>query len=87
MKTSHLCQEKPAPIPLPTREQLESLTEDDLLELFPLPRYFQVHFQHVHENADNVQRKINHLQRHMLRLEAKLDILLAALNVSQEPIS
>lgn len=87
MKTSQLCQEKPVSIPLPTREQLESLTEDYLLELFPLPRYFQVHFQHVHDNADNVQRKIDQLQRHMTRLEAKLDILLAALNVSQEPIS
>ncbi len=87
MKTSHLLQEKPTPIPLQTREQLESLTEDDLLKLFPLPRYFQVHFQHVHENADNSQRKIDQLQRHMIRLEAKLDILLAALNVSQEQIS
>lgn len=87
MNTSQLRQEKSAPIPLPTREQLESLTEDDLLKLFPLPRYFQVHFQHVHENADNAQRKIDQLQRHMIRLEAKLDILLAALNVSQEQIS
>jgi len=35
--------------------------EDDLIDLFPLPRYFQVHFEHIHDNTHDVQGKLNHL--------------------------
>jgi hypothetical protein len=50
--------------------------EDDLIDLFPLPRYFQVHFEHVHDNAREVQNKLNHLNHD---LQNQLDQLMQTL--------
>ena len=58
--------------------------EDDLIDLFPLPRYFQVHFEHIHDNTHDVQVKLNHLnhdiqsqldqlKQTLAKLEDKLD--------------
>jgi hypothetical protein len=47
--------------PLEERENSTIKKEDDLIDLFPLPRYFQVHFEHIHDNTHDVQGKLNHL--------------------------
>jgi hypothetical protein len=54
--------------------------EDDLLDLFPLPQYFQVHFQHVHENAKDIQAKMIQLREYVTQVDVKLDRLTALLN-------
>jgi hypothetical protein len=56
--------------------------EDSLVELFPLPRYFQIHFQHIHDNAGNVQSEISDLKAYIAKVDAKLDQLLQSLETS-----
>jgi hypothetical protein len=45
---------------------------DDLIDLFPLPRYFQIHFEHIHDNTYDVQGKLKHLNHD---LQSQLDQL------------
>jgi len=47
--------------PLGKHENSSIKKADDLIDLFPLPRYFQVHFEHIHDNTHDVQGKLNHL--------------------------
>jgi len=56
---------------------------DDLLNSFPLPRYFQIHFQHIHERTDNVYEELAELKMYVNQLETKLDALLLLLNRHQ----
>jgi len=56
---------------------------DDLLNSFPLPRYFQIHFQHIHERTDNVHEELAELKMYVNQLETKLDALLLLLNRHQ----
>jgi hypothetical protein len=71
-------------------------TEDDLLSFFPLPRYFQVHFEHIHENSHDVQGKLKHinhdmqnqleqLKRSLASVEGKLDRFITLLGQHIEP--
>jgi hypothetical protein len=53
--------------------------DDDLIDLFPLPRYFQVHFEHIHDNIHDVQGKLNHLNHDMQSQLDQLKQTLAAL--------
>lgn len=80
-------QNRSNPVPLQAREQSDLKNQDDLIDQFPLPRYFQVHFQHVHENADTLRREIIQLKHYTCSLEAKLDKLLALLNVAPEKLT
>ena len=72
------------------------IKEDDLIDLFPLPRYFQVHFEHIHDNTRDVQGKLNHLNHDMqsqlnqlkealANMEGKLDRFMALLGQHIEP--
>jgi hypothetical protein len=81
MTTPKLAQErkrssKPPKIP----EERRVHEGDDLLDLFPLPRYFQVHFQHVHENARDIQAQMIQLREYVTQVDVKLDRLTALLN-------
>ena len=71
--------------------------EDDLIDLFPLPRYFQVHFEHIHDNTHDVQGKLNHLnhdiqsqldqiKQTLANVEGKLDrfIMLLSHNIESK---
>jgi hypothetical protein len=71
--------------------------EDDLIDLFPLPRYFQVHFEHIHDNTHDVQGKLNHLnhdiqgqldqiKQTLASVESKLDrfIMLLSHNIESK---
>ena len=62
-----------------TPQQCELNEQDDLLQSFPLPRYFQVHFQHIHERTDAVHQELAELKTHVHQLESKLDALLMLL--------
>jgi hypothetical protein len=70
--------------------------EDDLIDLFPLPRYFQVHFEHIHNNTHDVQGKLNYLnhdvknqleqlKQTLATVENKLDRFIALLGHPIEP--
>jgi hypothetical protein len=70
--------------------------EDDLINLFPLPRYFQVHFEHIHDNTYDVQGKLNllnhdvqsqlnQLKQTLATVEDKLDRFIALLGHHIEP--
>lgn len=61
----------------------EQLSNEELLDLFPLPRYFQVHFSHLHENLDQTKHQIDELRKENKRLEEKLDRILSALAAEQ----
>ncbi len=50
-----------------------------LLASFPLPRYFQIHFQHIHERTDQVHQELTELKIYVNNLETKLDALLMLL--------
>lgn len=61
-------------------------TEDDLIDLFPLPRYFQVHFQHVHENTHDLQGELAQLKDYVARVDEKLERLMALLSRPTEHV-
>ena len=53
---------------------------DDLIDLFPLPRYFQVHFQHIHENTHDLQGELAQLKDYVIKVDEKLERLMAQLS-------
>ncbi|MGZ4981381.1 MAG: hypothetical protein ACXWF8_18975 [Methylobacter sp.] len=61
-------------------------TEDDLIDLFPLPRYFQVHFQHAHENIHDLQGELVQLKDYVAKVDEKLERLMALLNRPHEHV-
>ncbi len=72
------------------------IKEDNLIDSFPLPRYFQVHFEHIHDNTHDVQGKLNHLnhdiqnqldqlKQTLAKLEDKLDRYMVLLGHHIEP--
>jgi hypothetical protein len=65
-------------------QQLKRQTPDNLLASFPLPRYFQVHFQHIHERTDDVHQELSELKAYVNKLETKLDSLLRLLERQYE---
>ncbi|NJA05876.1 MULTISPECIES: hypothetical protein [Methylomonas] len=63
-------------IQAPKKSKRPAKPESDFIELFPLPKYFQTHFQHIHENNQSLHQEIRALNRHLARLEAKMDLAL-----------
>lgn len=51
----------------------------DLIDSFPLPQYFQVHFQHVHENTHDLQEELMQLKDYVAKVDDKLERLMAIL--------
>ncbi len=51
-----------------------------LIESFPMPRYFQIHFEHVHSNVETMHKEIIQLRQYAVQLEEKLDKALDLLN-------
>ncbi len=56
------------------------MDNDDLIDLFPLPRYFQVHFQHVHENTHNLHSDLAQLKDYVVKIDEKLERLMTELS-------
>ncbi len=85
MKTLKLVQEaKDGKKIAKTPKQRSVNTDDDLIDLFPLPRYFQVHFQHVHENTHDLQGELVELKDYVAKIDEKLERLMALLSRSPE---
>ena len=64
-------------------DRFDSIGTEELLELFPLPRYFQIHFTHIHENCERANSQLDELKQRIDRVEQKLDRLLAVLMQEQ----
>lgn len=60
-------------------EGYAQLSEAELVKLFPLPRYFQIHFQHAHENIDNLKTELANLEKTVLQMNSKIDLLIQLL--------
>lgn len=81
MKTLQLSQ-KAKGVKMPENRRIKS--DDDLIDLFPLPRYFQVHFQHVHENTQDLQSELIALKDYVVKVDEKLEHLMALLRDSSK---
>jgi hypothetical protein len=53
--------------------------ETEIDSLFPMPRYFQVHFEHINERITDLQRQIDFSQNRISEVNAKLDRILRLL--------
>lgn len=62
------------------RYQFDAVDAEELQDLFPLPRYFQIHFNHIHENVERLEHQLDELKQSVSRVEDKLDQLLAGLD-------
>jgi Mg2+ and Co2+ transporter CorA len=60
--------------------------DDDLSDRSPKPQYFQVHFQHIHENIHQLQDELVQLKDAVAHLDEKLERLLAVLNSPPNPV-
>jgi hypothetical protein len=59
--------------------------DDELIDLFPLPRYFQVHFQQMHENTQELKSELAQLKDYVAKVDNKLEQLMALLSRPPEP--
>jgi len=59
--------------------------DDDLIDSFPKPRYFQAHFQHIHENTHHLQNELAQLKSAIAQADKKIERLLALLSNSPYP--
>ena len=81
MKTLKLVQkarDANSPAKIPKARSVKK--DDDLIDLFPLPRYFQVHFQHVHDNSHDLQSELSQLKDYVAKVDEKLERMMALLN-------
>ncbi|WP_027148755.1 hypothetical protein [Methylobacter tundripaludum] len=87
MKTLKLVQEsKGVKLPAKMSKNRDIKKDDDLIDLFPLPRYFQVHFQHVHENSHDLQGELVQLKDYVAKVDEKLERLMALLSRPPEHV-
>jgi hypothetical protein len=61
-------------------------SDDGLIDCYPKPRYFQVHFQHLHEHNQQLQDELMQLKGTVERLDEKLGHLLALLSNPPDPV-
>jgi hypothetical protein len=54
--------------------------DDGLINPFPKPQYFQVHFEHLHENTSQLQAELAQIKDTVAHLDEKLGRLLALLS-------
>jgi hypothetical protein len=59
--------------------QYAQISEAELMKLFPLPRYFQIHFQHLHDNIGGLKTDTQELKQTLQQLDTKIDFLLQLL--------
>lgn len=67
------------------RYSVDSVSPEELHALFPLPRYFQIHFNHLHEKLAQTTQQTEELKQRMSRIEKKIDRLLAMM-ASEETV-
>lgn len=54
--------------------------EDDLIDLFPTARYFQIHLRYIHDTNETMNTELQQLKEAVFKLDTKLDRLLALLS-------
>mgnify|MGYP000131906279 CR=1 FL=1 len=54
--------------------------QDEVQAYFPQSKYFQIHFQHCHENAEKVQQELDALKKHVIKVEEKLEQIMKMLD-------
>ena len=86
MKTLKLLQEKSEKIPANIPDNHKIKMNDDPINLFPLPRYFQVHFQYIHENNHAIQRELVQLEDYAAKIDQKIEYLVALLSRCPEQV-
>jgi len=87
MKTLKLAQESNGiKFPTKTSKNRDVNNDDDFNDLFPLPRYFQVHFQHIHENTHDLQGELVQLKDYVAKVDEKLERLIALLSRPPEHV-
>jgi hypothetical protein len=59
--------------------------DDDLTKLFPQSHYFQVHFQHMHENTHELKSELSQLRDYVVKVDEKLERLMVLLHRPPEP--
>lgn len=59
--------------------EYSQLSEQKLMKLFPQSRYFQIHFQQLHENIDTLKEDTQELKHAVQEMNAKLDLLMQLL--------
>jgi hypothetical protein len=85
MESLKLVQEtKGVNIPVKRSKNRSVKKDDDLIDLFPLPRYFQLHFEHVHKNTHDLQGELVQLKDYVAKVDEKLERLVALLIRSPE---
>jgi allophanate hydrolase subunit 1 len=57
-----------------------STKTDNLVDCFPSPRYFQVHFQHIHENNLQLRNELAQLKDSVAQTDKKIERFLALLS-------
>ena len=65
---------------IPQKKSEYEFIEDEVLAFFPNSKYFQVHFQHCHENADAIQQELYALKEYVVTIEEKLERLMKLLD-------
>lgn len=87
MKTLKLVQ-KSTDVKIPAKTSKNQLMnkDNDLIDLFPQPRYFQVHFQHVHENTHDLQGELVQLKDYVAKIDEKLERLMTLLSRPPEHV-
>ena len=53
--------------------QPAAASADHPVDQFPSSRYFQVHFQHLHENNQRLQQQVAQLEQQVTMLSRKLE--------------
>jgi hypothetical protein len=53
---------------------------DELVASFPTPRYFQVHFQHIHENNLQLRNELAQLKDSVAQTDNKIERLLVLIS-------
>lgn len=65
---------------VPAKSPKKQLRQEDvLIDSLPLPRYFQMHFEYIHDNTQELRAQVNQLTQTLAHLENKLDQLLGSL--------
>lgn len=71
---------------IPRKKSEYEYIEEEMLAFFPQPKYFQIHFQHCHDNAYKIQQELFELKQYIVSLEEKLDRMMKALNEQTENV-
>ncbi|NOQ35616.1 MAG: hypothetical protein GQ569_06940 [Methylococcaceae bacterium] len=74
MKKLKLVQEQKTP------EGNRVISEDEIIELFPLPKYFQIHFQNIHDNSHELKAELASVKQSIAQFDDKLEQVLKLLN-------